>query len=375
MKWFKRLFGSKYDTQLLSAGGKADTAEAEPLPAAAADKNARDDTGGRALCLAAANGNKQVVEHLLLRGADREARTDYAATALHCAAENGHKEVVELLLAKGADKEAKSEFGRTALHEAARCGHKEVVECLLSRGADKEARDAYGGTPLGFAAANGQIETVKLLLANGANEDAKEWDGSTVLHNAALHGQKEVIKLLLGRGADKDAKDKHGRTALHLAAREDHKAVVELLQAHSACGKPKTKPHYPTPPHDTSDFADVVNREYGLTCGSVGWTYQGQGNKTIANQLHDPALCFELTKTFSPTGLCIVAADPTMIVLRTDKGPFCIITSLDAKGTGDFAALVVREYNIKGQPPERKGCMLLQIGGITSGAIGKAASR
>ena len=108
-------------------------------------------------------------------------------------------------------------------------------------------------------------------------------------------------------------------------------------------------------------FENLVRKEYGLTYGSVGWTYQGKGNDAMASQLNEASLCLELIKySFTVRGVCVVAANPTMIVVRRDEGPFCMISSLDNDGTGKLGSLLFKEYKMNEVPPEYNGCMLFQ---------------
>ncbi|MCB9492774.1 MAG: ankyrin repeat domain-containing protein [Epsilonproteobacteria bacterium] len=79
----------------------------------------------------------------LLREHGANQPTNIPEKALCQAAANGNKDVVELLLESGlVDINGKhGQYNGTALHEAARTGHKEVVELLLARGIDKTLQD------------------------------------------------------------------------------------------------------------------------------------------------------------------------------------------------------------------------------------------
>ena len=84
------------------------------------------------------------------------------------ASENGQKDVVELLLLAGADVNAIDMYGWTPLIGASRYGHKDIVELLLKGGADVNAIDKYGRTPLILASWYGRKDIVTLLKKYGA---------------------------------------------------------------------------------------------------------------------------------------------------------------------------------------------------------------
>ena len=83
--------------------------------------------GSRALQLAAAEGQLEIVQKLLRLRVDHNKFTVDAKTPLELAAENGHLQVVQLLLK--ADQHKSYHFA--AIHLAVRNGHPEVVQCLL----------------------------------------------------------------------------------------------------------------------------------------------------------------------------------------------------------------------------------------------------
>ena len=106
----------------------------------------------KALCWAAENGHKEMVE-LLLPLSDPKASD---SETLRHAVYNGYKEIVELLLPLSDSKAEKSR----ALRWAALKGHKEIVELLIPA-SDPKARDSEA---LRWAARNGHKEIVELLI-------------------------------------------------------------------------------------------------------------------------------------------------------------------------------------------------------------------
>jgi ankyrin repeat protein len=177
------------------------------------DVNFHTTNGPTALMLAAAAGDKQIVEKLLQRGADvnlkccgsrtgctpdgctpdgctpdgctpvnaegsrtgvGELQWNPGVSALWIAAKNGHVECVRALLRYKVELDAADKQGDTALMMAAMFGHVEVVKELLDAGANmyKHDRSSCGQmvfTAAGYAAAKGHIDVLRLLL----NEDRK----------------------------------------------------------------------------------------------------------------------------------------------------------------------------------------------------------
>ncbi|KAB5566923.1 ankyrin repeat-containing domain protein [Coniochaeta sp. 2T2.1] len=100
------------------------------------DVDAQCGGDGTALCIASAEGHKEIVEMLLGKGADVNAQGGHYGTALQADAAEGHKEIVEILLGKGADVNAQG--GHYGQHlEAFRTGrHTAMVDGSCSRRAD-----------------------------------------------------------------------------------------------------------------------------------------------------------------------------------------------------------------------------------------------
>jgi hypothetical protein len=133
-------------------------------------------------------------------------------TALHGAAAHGQLEIVDALLVSGADPDAVRASDRaTPLHTLATgCAQKHIAERLLSAGADFEARNANEQTPLTLAA--------RCTLAPGDEQTADFWSLAAFLVEqgasldifaaAALDKSREAGALL-----DKDPNLVHARDA------------------------------------------------------------------------------------------------------------------------------------------------------------------
>lgn len=121
--------------------------------------NANDEIDTR-LCLAASNGEIEIVRHLLAEGGDVHVHFE---GALLNAAANGHVEIVRLLLSAGADPRAD---GSGALRYAVSYNQAKAAELLIAAGADVHVdHDA----PLRQAAWLNRIALMRILLAAGAD--------------------------------------------------------------------------------------------------------------------------------------------------------------------------------------------------------------
>jgi len=137
------------------------------------------------LHLAAKFGREDLAEPLIAAGADLEARNELNVRPLHVAATHGEPAVAKLLLTRGADINARGPSGKTPLHDAA-CGlgtqsriqgRIEVARLLLAAGADVNARQPGSGfTPLRYAMAYESRNTnmAALLFAYGADASGAE---------------------------------------------------------------------------------------------------------------------------------------------------------------------------------------------------------
>jgi hypothetical protein len=116
------------------------------------------------LCVAAKEGNLEVVESLMQEPIPLDTKDNLGETPLYMAAKNGHTELVKLLAHdKRVNVNSLSIFGRSALLEPCKYGHDEVVEVLLAAGAEIHFIDADGDTALSVAKEEGHDRIVTLL--------------------------------------------------------------------------------------------------------------------------------------------------------------------------------------------------------------------
>ncbi|TFV61284.1 UNVERIFIED_ORG: ankyrin repeat domain-containing protein [Bacillus sp. AZ43] len=193
--------------------------------------------GWTPLHVAVAEGQAEIVRHLVGAGADLGARTEHHRTPLHVALEFC-PDLVPLLLELGAALDAPSAayLGRTAelaahlddggtltdpvtgtdlLSWAALGGSSATARLLLERGADAD------GGALHAAAAGARLEMVRLLLDAGADVDRRDPDtGRAPLHAAVDAGaddSPEIVRVLLSAGADVNATTDDGASALDIS--------------------------------------------------------------------------------------------------------------------------------------------------------------
>jgi uncharacterized protein len=161
-------------------------------------------------------------------------KDEHGFTPLHLAAACGNKNMVEFLLTTKAEVNAKDNAGSAPLHQAvaARGGHINIVKILLAHGADINGADRQGLTPLHYATLADNQDAVRLLINHGANTNAKDNKvGDTPLILAAGKGYKEVAELLLAHGADVNLADNKG-TPLTWAIQTGHPDIADVLRQH-----------------------------------------------------------------------------------------------------------------------------------------------
>ena len=189
-----------------------------------------------ALCLAAAEGQLEMVNRLLDAKADVHAQDD---EALRCAAYHGHIQVFERLLNEGATISDRTLCSVSAgghlrmlnhfleispywevaavdeaLEGAIESGHVKVVERLLKLGAQEV------DSLLHHAIYKGHAEIVDLLLDAGARYHGA--NGGT-LESAVINGHLDIVNSLLGAKASPDGQN------LRDAARRGHLEIVDRL--------------------------------------------------------------------------------------------------------------------------------------------------
>ena len=221
--------------------------------------------GRTPLILAAANGNIQCLETLILHiGAQINSTDDNNDTALILASRLGHIACVEALLEhESLAIHARHHFGNQAIHDCSMKGHNDILVMLIEKGADVSAKGPYGRTPLLMSAESGTVECLKTLLHNGAqinstddNNDtalilasrlghitcveallehepldihARHHFGNQAIHDCSMKGHNDILVMLIEKGADVSAKGPYGRTPLLMSAESGKVECLKTL--------------------------------------------------------------------------------------------------------------------------------------------------
>jgi beta-lactamase regulating signal transducer with metallopeptidase domain/ankyrin repeat protein len=196
----------------------------------------------RALVWAAAEGDVQGVNDMIVAGANVNATIEGDGSPLIAAARGGALEIVRLLLDRGADANLAVPGDGNPLIAAAREGRAAIVELLLQRGALVDQMVEGDENALIQASGAGRLDVVKLLVSRGADVNARVWVNAVVVvvdrHlNRGELVASDVVEVELEPGTAEIAKiitdqaEVHGewRSPLSVARRGDHKAVVDYL--------------------------------------------------------------------------------------------------------------------------------------------------
>ena len=201
------------------------------LMEAAPNTELRNKVGQTALLVAVGDGNENLWKMLLdmPKGSKINAGGGVYPTALHVAAKEGDKDTVEHLVNRGANVNADGGLFHTALQAAAVDGYDNIVEYLLEQGADASLTGGLFGNALSAAVYSGTFDIVSKLHDQGAPIDIQDAQGRTALHLAAWRGSWAMIERLKSKGSDLSIQDHQGRTLLHHAAMGGNPELVARL--------------------------------------------------------------------------------------------------------------------------------------------------
>ncbi|QPC78184.1 hypothetical protein HYE68_008936 [Fusarium pseudograminearum] len=181
------------------------------------------------LTFAVKGGHADAVEILLDRGAKTEVGDSNLAHPLEIAASEGFEPIIDVLIRKGVNMRMVGRTGRTPLLHAVIGGQRHVAQTLLKNGAGCDLIPGSKFSPLAQAVFSGQAVMVELLAKHGADINHLENTDQTPLIIAAQSGKDMVVQSLIDMGADLDGKDDKGRTALSYAKENGHQSTVKLL--------------------------------------------------------------------------------------------------------------------------------------------------
>ena len=211
---------------------KGDEGFAQFLIESGADTELRNKVGQTALLIAVSDRNETMWKSLLDRpnGSKIDAGGGTYPTALHVAAALGEREIVEQLVNRGANVNATGGLYHTALQAAAASGFDDIVEYLLEKEADASVTGGLFSNALSAAVYSGTFEIVPRLYDRGAAVNVQDEQGRTAIHLAAWRGSWEAIEWLKNRDSDLSVKDHQARTILHHAAMGgNYKVVAKFL--------------------------------------------------------------------------------------------------------------------------------------------------
>uniref|UniRef100_A0A674NC53 Ankyrin repeat domain 27 n=1 Tax=Takifugu rubripes TaxID=31033 RepID=A0A674NC53_TAKRU len=177
-----------------------------------------------------ANGNKEVVEHLLNEG-EREGEVRMCHPLCSCTLcdlqLSGRLNDPSIVTPRSRD-----DRGYTPLHVAATCGQSQLIDLLVCKGASVNATDYHGLTPLHLACQHGYQGVTLLLLHHKANTDAQDNSGNSPLILACMYGHEDCVKALVYydiQTCHLDLQNDKGDTALHTAARWGYEGIIQVL--------------------------------------------------------------------------------------------------------------------------------------------------
>lgn len=169
---------------------------------------------------AISNANVELLEELLINGSSKE-----RAKVLDLTLIDGNKEIVELVLLRGVSQSSKD----NALLIAIKSENLELVKVLLNYAASVINNDHSEEPPIFAAVKTANIDLVKLLCERGANVNVKIGKGRTVLAHACLYSNLKIVAILIDHGADLTCRDRFGLNPIQLTFRSGHNDKINFL--------------------------------------------------------------------------------------------------------------------------------------------------
>jgi len=212
-------------TALWFAVDSDNAAGVEVLIDAGAEVNEESEDVFRVICLAARNGNPNILELLLTAGASPHPHSDatkYLSASsyeipLFEAAESGNANCVRMLLTAGVPAMVQDNRGDTALAHA---GSPQVVRVLVEAGCPLDVFNQYSKTELDEALTSRRADVARELITMGTSLALCDQSGRSVLvrYVSSYEVDSELVKLLIDAGADIHTRFYNNQTVLHAAS-------------------------------------------------------------------------------------------------------------------------------------------------------------
>ena len=158
-------------------------------------------------CLAAQEGQTDIIKELVAHNPDVSARDDLGRTPAIIAAEEGKTETLAAILEGNANINAVDHQGYTAVLAATFAGHSAALQVLVDKGADVNAATLTPGathmqmTPLMISCEEGRVECVRALLSAPTIDVNVRTAGVETAFTLTPKERQDIKTLLLAAGA------------------------------------------------------------------------------------------------------------------------------------------------------------------------------
>lgn len=181
-------------------------------------------------------GDTNKLDMLKSYGANLSAVNYDMRTALHVACAEGNEDVVKHLLLNGAAVHIRDRYDKSPLSEAINHDHHEIIKLLLKCGAHVSGSTRSLGEGLCGAAARGLIKRLESYRLAGVDLSLQDASGRSSLHLAALHGHIAVVDYLLSHDVEW-LHDQLGLTPLDYARKAINNSLVIISKLEARVSK------------------------------------------------------------------------------------------------------------------------------------------
>lgn len=242
-----------------------------------------------ALLTAAACGNKEIVEYLLVSGANINQTNIKDHTALYVAFSNQRFEIAKHLIEKGANIDQCSTIGTRTMDMAIRSGSMKWTKWFMDKGFPLANTSPAGRNTLHYATQSSNLELLQFIEENTPFKHTDEDDQGmrpmdfckdvkilSYIHQKhpdlplnktfknddcsllqfALSGAKEIVEFLLDKGIDSKITGKHKNTLMHYAVNSKNKELVLSLIQRKISVEGRNKYNY-RPLHWAAELGDL----------------------------------------------------------------------------------------------------------------------